>query len=238
MFAFRQIPPLVSFGECFVLLKNRMMVGVAALALAGGTTMAAMPAANAATMRCGPGCVTLASQKFGATDVVAVGPGATGELAAFWYTTSEDFYGQPEGIVHDLYKAGVINQSLNNTYSTDEVYQYEYSPAGIASDKCLAATPGSTAVTLEPCGANASTLWVGLSGLQRGNYMPLMSAALSVKSAMLLTAASVGGALSVTQMNLSTTESDGVTTLTDSPYQMWETVEGVYNSSSVNDDMG
>jgi hypothetical protein len=221
-----------------VLLKNKMVVGATALALAGGATMAAMPAANAATDRCGSGCATLASQKFGATNVMAVGQGSTVGLAAFWYRNSEDFYGQPEGTVYDLYKAGVITKSQDDTYGTDEVYQYEYAPGGVGGNQCLAATAGSTAVTLESCGASVNTLWVGLSGLQHGNYMPLMSAALSAKSAMLLTATSASGPLSVTQMNLGTTVSDGVTTLTDAPNQMWETVEGPYNGSSVSSDLG
>jgi hypothetical protein len=221
-----------------VLLKNKTLAGLAALALVGGTAMAAMPAANAATMRCGNGCVTLASQKFGPTDVVAVGSSSAGTLAAFWYSNSEDFYGQPEGTVHDLYRAGVIAKSLNNTYNSDEVYQYEYAPGGTASGKCLAATPGSTTVTLLSCGASSDTLWVGLAGLQHGNFMPVMSAALSTKSAMLLTASAATGALDVTQMSLSTSVSNDVTTNTVSQYQMWETVEGVYGSSSTNDDLG
>jgi hypothetical protein len=221
-----------------VLLKNKTLAGLAALALAGGTATLVLPAASAATMRCGNGCVTLASQKFGSTDVVAVAPSSTGTLAAFWYSNSEDFYGQPEGTVHDLYKAGVIASTVNNTYRSDEVYQYEYAPGGTASGKCLGATTGSTSVTLQPCGGSADTLWVGLSGWQRGNFMPVMSAASSIKSAMLLTASSATGALSVTQMNLDTSASDGVTTSTVSPYQMWETVEGPYGSSSTNDDLG
>jgi hypothetical protein len=221
-----------------VLLKNKTMVGLAALALAGGTAMLAVPAANAATDRCGDVCVTLASQKFGATDVVAVSPSSSGELAAFWYKDSEDFYGQPEGNVSALYRAGVIAKSVDNTYSSDEVYQYEYAPGGTASGNCLAATPGSTAVTLQSCGATADTLWVGLNGLQHGNFLPVMSAALSTKSAMLLTASTATGALTVSQMALSTTVSNGVTTATDSPYQMWETVQGAYGSSNVNGDLG
>jgi hypothetical protein len=214
------------------------MVCLAALALAGSTTVLAMPAANAATIRCGGGCITLASQKFGTSDVVAMGPSSTGKLAAFWYSDSEDFSGQFEGTVHDFTKAGVIAGSLEKPYSSDAVYQYEYAPAGRESDKCLAATTGSTAVTLEPCGASADTLWVGLSGRVHGNFMPLLSAALSAKSAMLLTAATATGALSVAQMNLSTTVSDDVTTTTVSPYQMWETVAGVYGSTNLSSDLG
>jgi hypothetical protein len=219
-----------------VLLRKKTLVSLAALALAGGTALLAMPAAaNAATIRCGGGCSTLASQKFGASNVVAVGSASTGELAAFWYSESEDFSGQVVGTVHDLYKAGFISKSVNDTYSSDEVYQYEYAPAGGLSGNCLAATPGSTGVTLQSCGASGDTLWVGLSGLQSGNFMPVMSAALSTKSAMLLTASSASGALTVTQMSLSSSVSNGVATLKTSPYQMWETVEGAYGSSSLSD---
>lgn len=222
-----------------MLLKNRTTVGLAALALAGGAMMLAMPAANAATMKCGDGCVTLASQKYGTTDVVAAGQSSAGTLAAFWYSNSEDFSGQLVGNVHNLAKAGLIAKSIDKTYDSDAVYQYEYAPRGIASGNCLGTTAGSTAVTLLPCGVDSSTLWVGLSGHQSGNFEPLMSAALSTKSAMLLTAPSTAtGALAVTQMALSTTVSNGVTTVSDSPFQMWETVAGAYGNSSVSSELG
>lgn len=221
-----------------MLLKNKTLVGLAALALAGGMAMTAMPAANAATMKCGDVCLTLASQKYGTADVMAVGSSSSVGLAAFWYSQSEDFRAQLEGNAYDLYKAGVIAKSIQKTYASDQVYQYVYWPDGHASDQCLGTTAGSTAVTLTPCGATASTLWVGLSGLQHGNFEPLMSAALSAESAMLLTTTTATGPLTVSQMNLSTTVSNGVATLTTSSYQMWETVQGVYGSASLNDDRG
>ena len=221
-----------------MLLKNKTMLGMAALTLAGGMAMLAVPAANAATMRCGKECATLASQKYGASNVMAVGASSTVGLAAFWYNQGEDFLAELEGNVYDLHKAGVIAGSVNKTYSSDEVFQYVYDPVGKTTDECLGATPGSTAVTLMPCGASVNTLWVGLSGLQHGNFMPLMSAALSTNSAMLLTATSASGPLSVTQMNLNTTTSNGVTTAADASNQMWETVQGVYGNSSVNADRG
>jgi hypothetical protein len=221
-----------------VLLKKKTMVGLAALALAGGAAMLTMPAANAATMKCGTVCLTLASEKYGTADVMAVGSSSTADLSAFWYSASEDFRAQLEGDVYDLHKAGAIPWSEAKTYGFDQVYQYVYWPDGHAPDECLGTTAGSTAITLRPCGATVSTLWVGLSGLQNGNFEPLMSAALSANSAMLLTASTATGALSVTQMNLTTTVSNGNVTTTTSPYQMWETVEGVYGASSVNADRG
>lgn len=221
-----------------MLRKNKMMVGLAALALAGGTTMLAMPAANAATMKCGLGCSTLASEKYGANDVVAVGSSSTGELAAFWYNSGEDFVGQPEGVVRDFSKAGVISGSIAKTYGSDQVYQYVYAPDGHATDKCLGASVGSTAVTLQSCGDSPNTLWVALSGLAHGNFEPVLSAALSAQSAMLLTASAANGPLTVTQMNLSTSTSNDVTTSTVAPNQMWETVCGVYGNSTVSNIFG
>jgi hypothetical protein len=221
-----------------VLLKKKTMLGLAALTMAGGMAAVTVPAANAATMRCGGGCATLASQKYGAANVMAVGASSAVGLSTFGYNSSEDFIAQLEGNVNDLYKIGVIAWSENRTYKSDEVYQYVYAPVGKSTNQCLAAMPGSTAVTLAPCGSTVNTLWVGLSGLQHGNFLPVMSAALSKNSAMLLTASSASGPLSVTQMNLSTTTSDGVTTATVAANQMWETVEGVYGSSSVNPDAG
>lgn len=221
-----------------MLLKNKMMVGLAALALAGGTTVLAMPAANAATMKCGARCVTLASEKFGASDVVAVGSSSAGELAAFWYNSGEDFFGQPEGTVRDFSKAGVISGSLAKTYGSDQIYQYVYAPDGHVTDECLGTSAGSTAVTLQSCGASPNTLWVVLNGWAHGNFEPVLSAQLSAQSAMLLTASAAKGALTVTQMNLSTSTANGVTTSTVSPNQMWETVCGVYGNSTVSNIFG
>jgi hypothetical protein len=218
-----------------MLLKIRALAGLAALALVGGAATLAMPAANAATDRCGNGCSTLASQKFGATHLMALGPDATVQLAPAGFTTSEDFYGWPEGTVRDLYKAGVISQAVENTYSSDTVYQYQYAPAGSSSARCIGVAPnavGGTTVTLMECGANADTLWVGLSGWQSGNFMPLMSAAASSKSAMLLTASTAAGPLTISEMNLSTTVTNGATVSTISPLQNWEAVAGVYENTT------
>jgi hypothetical protein len=216
-----------------VLLKKRTLVGLAALVLAGGAALAATtPAANAATDRCGDACTTLFSQKFGAADVMALGPSSTGVLSAFWYTINEDFYVQPVGTVNDLYRVGVIAKALNNTYAQDEVYQYEWAPGSHLSGKCLSATPGSIAVTLSTCGQASGTLWVGLSGLEAGNFIPMLNAALSTKTAMLLTATTATGPLTVTQMSLTSTTSDGVTTTTVSRYQMWQALQGPYGSST------
>lgn len=221
-----------------MLLKNKAMVSMAALTLAGGTVMLSMSGANAATIRCGSACQTLASQKFGATNVVSVGSSSTGELAPFYYDESEDFYPQLEGNVSELAKAGAIAHSVAKTYGSDQVYQYVYSPAGNATDKCLGATEGSSAVTLVPCGATANSLWVTLGGWKSGNFEPLLSAALSVNSAMLLTASTASGALAVTQMNLGTTVSNGVSTTSPSSVQMWETVNGAYGSSTTGGQQG
>jgi hypothetical protein len=217
-----------------VLLKKRTLVGLAALALAGGAALAATtPTANAATIRCGGACTTLFSQKFGASDVVALGPSSTGVLSAFWYTTSEDFYVQAVGTVNDLYRVGVIAKAVNNTYAQDVVYQLEWAPGSHLSGKCLSAASGSSAVTLSTCGQAAGTLWVGLSGLQgSSNYIPMMNAALSTKSAMLLTATTATGPLTVTQMNLTSSTSNGVTTTTVSQYQMWQALQGAYGAST------
>lgn len=221
-----------------MLLKNKLMVGLAALALAGGTTMLAMPAANAATMKCGVGCATLASEKYGASDVVAVGSASAGELAAFWYNSGEDFLGQPEGSVRAFSKAGVVSGSLAKTYGSDQLYQYVYAPDGHVTDECLGASVGSTAVTLQSCGHSSNTLWVVLSGWAHGNFEPVLSAVLSAQSAMLLTASAANGALTVTQMNLSSTTSNGVTTSAVASNQMWETVCGVYGNSTVSNIFG
>ena len=228
-------------------LRKKIVLGLTAVGLAGGTFAAALPAANAATMRCGSACVTLAAQKFGASNVVAIGAGSAAQLAAFGYNPSEDFYIWQLGTVSDFVKAGVIPASLAKVYGADPVYEYEYVPARHLTGTCLSVPSGAaagTAVTLRSCGETASTLWIGVAGRQSGNYMPLVSAAASAKSALVLTAASASGAVTISQMSLSTVVSSagvssagvssaGVSSVTVAPAQMWQAVVGVYKSSTV-----
>src|SRR5579859_3608952 len=190
-----------------------------------------MPAADAATQKCGGGCVSLAALKFGAKTVVSVSRGSSAVLALFWFSGNEDLHGKPVGTVQALYRAHLIAQSVDKTYGADLVYEYEWFPKGFGTVLCLGVSgsmqPG-TPVTLQPCGVSAATLWIAQTGRQSGNYMPLINAGASVNSALVLTASSASGALSIAQMALSTTA--GVTSC--APTQMWELVAGPFGNST------
>jgi hypothetical protein len=173
------------------------------------------------------------SLKFGAKNVVTV-QGTSSVLAPFYYNSNQDLFGRAVGTVHDYYRAHLIAQSVDKTYGADEVYEYEWVPKGVGSVECLGVSsfqPG-TPVTMQQCGQTAATLWIAVTGRQSGNYMPLINAAASANSALVLTAGSASGPLSITQMSLSTTVANGVSTTTCAPTQMWEIEQGAYNAAT------
>lgn len=214
-------------------LKSKFVAGLAAVGLAGGSLALSLPHANAATQKCGSQCQTLASQKFGPKNVVSVQGSAVG-LAAFWYSNGEDLAGWPVGTVHDYYRAGLIAQSVDKLYGADEVFEYEWVPRGIESVRCLGVSSlkAGTPVTLQACGASAATLWIAATGRQSGNYMPLINAAASTKAAMVLTASTASGPLSINWLSLTTKVSNGVSTTTTAPTQMWEAEQGAFGAST------
>jgi hypothetical protein len=219
-----------------VSLKYRSLVGLAALALAGGTVASGtavlgMTAANAATQKCGTACITLAAQKYGAGHVLDEVSGTNLVLSSASAVSGEDWAGFPLGTVRDFYRVGLVSQAVANAYGSDEAYEFMYTPEGNGSIECLGvtsatATAGST-VSLQSCGVSAKTLWINVIGNQDGNFSPLVSAVTaSTKIPYALTASSSSGRLITAGL---ATTSSGV-----SPSQMWEIVVGEFGSTTLN----
>jgi len=105
-----------------VLVKNRTVTGLAALALASGACLTAgvsvahaSTAARAATVKCGSNCASLFNERFGSADVSAVtgssavgGPVALAKAAA---VPAQDFAIYDLGHVHNFYRLGLINST-------------------------------------------------------------------------------------------------------------------------------
>jgi hypothetical protein len=168
--------------------RARKLFTAGVVAVAAGLAVAtAAPAAVAATPSCGSTCAALYNLLYGNADVIAVA-GASGTnanvgqpvalLAASGTNQGEDWYFEPEGTVSDFHAAGIVSSGLNLHYGNDEVYEYDYAPYGVDSGLCLgvAGIAGNGApVSLQPCGVNASTLWVGDTADQYRRQIPLIN---------------------------------------------------------------
>jgi hypothetical protein len=195
-------------------LKAAVLLGAAAAA-AISTVALTGSNAHAATERCGgeQNCMTMASQSFGSGQVIAeTSSGAA--LLAPGFNPQEDFVALAIGTVSQLAGAGKIPASLAPTYGNEVVYQFSYQPYGVETYKCLAAssTAAGSAVSVGSCGypqviqpqsiIPTNTLWIGVHRDASGNYEPFVNVAASTSSALVLTATSASGPLTINYMSL------------------------------------
>jgi hypothetical protein len=166
--------------------RNRVAVWLAAGAMASGAVvaLASGSSAYAATVDCGSACAELYTQQFGATDIVAVDagvaqPGLGAGLYAAAADPTEDFEILGFGPVSDFYQDGLVGPTVGLTWPTDQTYEYAYAPNGVQSGFCLGVADSASTgegVTLQPCGVDANTVWIGLSADEIGGYQPLINA--------------------------------------------------------------
>jgi len=221
--------------------KTRVLSGVAALAVAGGVAAyVGMPAASAATEHCGIYCVTMASQAYGTGNVVAV-TSSGGTLLAPGYNPEEDFIAVPVGSVAQLAQAGKLPASEATTYGQEVVYELSYAPYGALTSQCLgiSSPAAGSAVVLQHCGApdnnqpkpaweaNQGPLWIGVYRDHSGDYEPFVNVEASTSNAIVLTASSAGGPLSINYMSLTS----GYSGTSVASSQMWESLIGIYNQA-------
>jgi hypothetical protein len=164
---------------------------MAALALAGGALLAAVPAAHAATLACGSGCASLYSQYLGTAQVSAVSPQlgvpfppptcrrstVCGDAVVLAQASNsdpaEDFTASADGTVQQFAQAGLLSMNLTLRYATDEVYEFQYAPNGVPSGQCIGTFDKS--VVLLPCGTNNQTLFVVDAANTSNGYSDLIS---------------------------------------------------------------
>jgi|GEM_PF-1649484 len=211
---------------------------VALLGAAGAVVASAMAltgsTAQAATQHCGNYCETLASQSFGAGKVIAE-TSTGGTLLAAGYNSQEDFVALAVGTAAQLAGAHKIPASLGATYGNEVVYQFSYQPRGTETDTCLApaSNTAGSAVKVQSCGwppqlipedvLPTNTLWIGVHRDASGDFEPFVNVAASESNALVLTATSAGGPLTINYMQLGY---GGV-----AANQQWESLIGIYGQA-------
>jgi len=208
-------------------IKSKALAGLAALAVTGGLTAAVPGDVRAASSACGSNCVSLASQALGTSDVSAVsGTAAAGHpvvMAVAADITTEDFQASNDGTVADFCSAGIMTGVNCTTWPSDMVFEFQYVPGGSPTGLCLGtavAAVSGTAVTLQPCGVDARTVWVELAIDKINGVDPLISGTNTISSTpLVLTAGSVGAQLTTKKLSLSAG--------TFSQHQMWEVLTGI-----------
>jgi hypothetical protein len=216
-------------------LKAVVLLGIAGAAAASAVVLTG-PAATAATEHCGYYCETMASQAFGSGQVIAeASNGST--LLAPGYNPEEDFVALAIGTVSQLAGAGKIPASLAPTYGNEIVYQFAFQPYGKLTDTCLAASSkaAGSAVKVQSCGwpqqvlpedvIPTSTLWIGVHRDASGDFEPFVNVGASTSSALVLTATSKGGPLTINYMQLGSGRV--------ASNQMWESVIGINGQTQV-----
>jgi hypothetical protein len=154
-----------------------------AIALAASGLMTTAVAANAASTACGTTCMTLSSEQFGSSYVVAAVTGRISirnappgvALAAAGPYQSEDFKAEYIAPVSLLYSYGIVAAAVDQSWPNAIGYEYQYAPGGEESGLCLG-TAGTaaegTAVTLQECGVSGQTVWVAIGS---GEFTPLVN---------------------------------------------------------------
>jgi hypothetical protein len=208
-------------------LKNKVFASLAALALVGGATVAAVSApASAATVACGPACVAPYDQASGSGIVGAVSGGTAqiGQhivLSVAGPSLSEDWDLLTVADVATLYADGIVGAAVGTTWPSDTGYEYEYTPNGIPSSLCLgtATTAGEgTSVTLQQCGITSKTVWIALAADDIGGFQPMINGSDTVTATPYVLTATAGGKLTTRKMYL--------VAGTFAPQQMWANVIG------------
>jgi hypothetical protein len=140
---------------------------------AGAAVVLSTGAANAATPPCGARCYDIFSKRFGSHGQpsfvlsVASRQAAAGDpIIMYWQSNnnqSEDFVAARQGTVAQLNQANLLSNAVTLHYGADYAYEYEYAPYGVDTGLCIgtaAAAVAGSKVSLQSCGASASTVWI------------------------------------------------------------------------------
>jgi hypothetical protein len=206
--------------------KSRLVVGLAAFALAGGVLVAAGPPAGAATEQCGSSCATLITANYGSSYVMNMSPGrrlgvgSEIDLAGPGQLASEDFLLEYEGTVAEFYADGLVPAAVGQTWPSYPVYEYLYAPDHNETSLCVGLASNAangTDVTLQTCGVNDHTLWIPMASRASNGWEPLIAGSDTlVTNPYVLMAGNPGAPLTTQELT------QGVT-----PSQYWENVYGV-----------
>jgi hypothetical protein len=132
---------------------------------------------------------------------------------------NEDFVLDNPGTVEEFYEAGIFNSVVGTLWPNDEVYEYQYAPGGVESNLCVGEPSLGAALTLQPCGVNATTCWIALAADKLDGAEPLIIATDTSRDPYVMDAPGVFESFQTANLS----ESDGKI----SPYQMMFYLNGV-----------
>jgi hypothetical protein len=167
---------------------------VATLTIVGGASAAAALPASAATLGCGPHCISVFSSELGSYaqpnfvehvfgGIASIGQ-PTGLNPASGSDPSEDFINPHPGDVSDYYAMGLVSAAVNQHYGPLTASQLEYAPSGMPSGLCVGVATDpfqGEALTLQSCTVPGRTVWIIGSVLSPtnpvDNLFPIVSGA-------------------------------------------------------------
>jgi hypothetical protein len=134
---------------------------------------------------CGTTCIVLYSPSHGESEVLAVvgGDETAGQPVNLQppraYLGNGNWIADGDRTVSSYYADGLVSAAFDKHYRSNEAYEYQYVPLGVYSGLCLGVdgtAQNGTAVTLQPCGVSAATLWVPDTADRHGQQVPLINA--------------------------------------------------------------
>jgi hypothetical protein len=154
-------------------MSNRTKVCAAAMAVtavAAGAVTASLPAAVASTTACGTWCTSPYVGSQGTGEALTVSGNNVVMETASTTNTAQGWTVESENTVSNDAEFGVISDKWAMNFGSSDIYEFQYAPGGIPSDKCLADASSTEenslaeyqpmlTVTLSQCGTTAATLW-------------------------------------------------------------------------------
>jgi hypothetical protein len=177
-----------------VVKRPRVYLAVAALIVAAivPATLVSTRSAGASTAACGSACTSPSVQSLGTSEVLTVSGSSVVMSAASTSNTGQDWTVESEGGVPGAVTAGVVSAKLLMNYGNGELVEFQYAPAGVPSDECLANTAAipysitdqtdywyipTLTVVLAQCGITAQSLWIiDTNNETSGGYVDLINA--------------------------------------------------------------
>jgi tRNA A-37 threonylcarbamoyl transferase component Bud32 len=132
---------------------------------------------------CGTSCIALYVPNYGDSDVLGVvgsgqNTGQSIDMQPVANVANQNWIAEYEGTVSQFFSSGLMSAGMDQNYGSDSAFQYQYTPYGVKSGLCLGVSgtaQNGTAVTLQQCNVNASTLWVTDTAAQNGIQVPLIN---------------------------------------------------------------
>lgn len=175
--------------------KSKALTAALTACTAVGVGTLTAVSANAATVDCGPNCISVFSSELGTyADVRLVetvldgGTAQVGQSVGLKQVSgtdpSQDFLPgmatNMGGKVSDFYADGMVSAEANSRYGHLDAVQQRYAPFGVATGMCVgvARVAQGEDLTLQPCDAPGTTVWIVYpTAGTPANYFAIVNAA-------------------------------------------------------------